>query len=66
MLVNKRLKILISFFIILFLIFGIFQLYPNLAQYIKIIKICLMALFFMIPSYMIYLVNFKKENKLKL
>ncbi len=66
MLVNVKLKIMIYIFIILLFLFGILQLQTDLFQISSIIKICLMILFFIIPTYIVYLVNFKKENKLKL
>jgi hypothetical protein len=44
----------------------VLQLYTDLIQFYSIIKVCLMILFFIIPAYIVYLVNFKKDNKLKL
>jgi hypothetical protein len=66
MLVNIKLKIMIYIFIILLFLFGVLQLYTDLIQFYSIIKVCLMILFFIIPAYIVYLVNFKKDNKLKL
>lgn len=66
MLLDKKLHYMVVTFCILFVILGITQSMSLLNNFQTVIRIPAMILFISIPIYMIYLVNFKKDNRLKL
>ncbi|MDT1957752.1 hypothetical protein MX629_04890 [Carnobacterium divergens] len=66
MLLDKKLHYMVLVSVMLFIFFGLSQIIPNLNSLQEFIRIPTMVLFISIPVYMVYLVNFKKDNRLKL
>ncbi|MDF0478921.1 hypothetical protein OL233_01360 [Vagococcus sp. PNs007] len=66
MLLDKRLHYMVLVLVVLFISFGLSQAIPDLNSLQEFIRIPTMILFISIPVYMLYLVNFKKDNRLKL
>lgn len=66
MAVDNKLNCMVVVFIILSIFFGLSQIIPVLNFIQNIFRIPCMILFISIFVYMIYLVNFKKDNRLKL
>ncbi|MCX0355982.1 hypothetical protein LI064_15815 [Clostridium perfringens] len=66
MLLDKKLHIMVISILILFGCSGLCQLSPKLKLLQNIIKIPFMIFFIGTPIRMVYLVNFKKDNRLKL
>lgn len=66
MLLDKKLHYMVLVLVMLFIFFGLSQIIPNLNSLQEFIRIPTMVLFISIPVYMVYLVNFKKDNRLKL
>ncbi|EOL45094.1 hypothetical protein [Enterococcus caccae] len=66
MLLDKKLHYMVLVLVLLFSFIGLSETIPNLNSLREFFRIPFMILFISIPVYMVYLVNFKKDNRLKL
>lgn len=66
MILDKKLHYMVLVLVILFIYLGLSQAITVLNSLQEFIRISSMILFISIPVYMVYLVNFKKDNRLKL
>lgn len=66
MLLDKKLHYMVLVLVLLFSFIGLSEIIPKLNRLREFIRIPTMILFISIPIYMVYLVNFKKDKRLKL